>query len=545
MKPSVGSFPDPTTGQEVATKTFADEAYAGLHASRGDYLYATMSEDDTQATPSTIPFDIITSSRGEITIASNEFNLKAGRTYQLLASVQVDHGAPSSVNFNWYDSTAAAVIGKESEALTTTATGINRSTQPVVGYIFTPTVDTLVHVRRVGGTANVTVESTKSWVMITEVGANIISASGDFIHAEVSVSHTPTQNTPIDIDTVISSRGTLSVDSAGRFSGLRAGRTYKLTAWVRSITTNVGSEWYDVTAASTFGKGGFSSPAPTTTSSQPVTVAIITPTVDTEVELWATNATPGQVNNSFTSAIIEELGAMPATSSYPPGHLDGLGMSYNTVSTVDIAEGTCKDITGTADINVTGTLTADITAAGANGLDTGSEASSTWYALYVIDSPNDVPAALLSTSFTSPTLPGTYTVFRRVGAVYNDSGSNLLEFSQHGNGRDREIRYEGTHFFLNAGNATTFTVVAVTFIPPTCTTFDILIDFNPALSGNDLRIRRNGDSAQAPFYAPSGTGGFDFGPFKAVTDDSQQIDYQVTAAGDAAYLAVQAYTDKL
>ncbi len=48
-------------------------------------------------------------------------------------------------------------------------------------------------------------------------------------------------------------------------------------------------------------------------------------------------------------------------------------------------------------------LTVDITASGANGLDTGSEANSTWYYEWVIFNPTtEVTAGLLSTSSTFP-----------------------------------------------------------------------------------------------------------------------------------------------
>ena len=69
-------------------------------------------------------------------------------------------------------------------------------------------------------------------------------------------------------------------------------------------------------------------------------------------------------------------------------------------------------------------LTADITASGANGLDTGSEANSTWYYAWVIYNGTTV-ASLLSTSSTAPTMPSGYTYKALVGAIYNDSGGDF------------------------------------------------------------------------------------------------------------------------
>lgn len=78
--------------------------------------------------------------------------------------------------------------------------------------------------------------------------------------------------------------------------------------------------------------------------------------------------------------------------------------------------------------------TADLTTSGAGGLDTGSEASSTWYYLFAISdtSGTNPDAVLLSTSATSPTLPAGYDVFARLGAAYNDGGSDLVPFTQDG-----------------------------------------------------------------------------------------------------------------
>ena len=76
-------------------------------------------------------------------------------------------------------------------------------------------------------------------------------------------------------------------------------------------------------------------------------------------------------------------------------------------------------------------VTADITVSGAGGLDSGIEATDTWYYIYVIyDSTNGNVAALLSASGTTPTLPGTYDKKRLVGVVRNNSSSDFYAFVQ-------------------------------------------------------------------------------------------------------------------
>lgn len=73
---------------------------------------------------------------------------------------------------------------------------------------------------------------------------------------------------------------------------------------------------------------------------------------------------------------------------------------------------------------------------GANGLDSGSVASSTFYAVYVIFNGSTI-AGLISLSATSPTLPAGYTYFARVGWVVTDGSTNLQGTLQYG----RRVQY--------------------------------------------------------------------------------------------------------
>lgn len=71
-------------------------------------------------------------------------------------------------------------------------------------------------------------------------------------------------------------------------------------------------------------------------------------------------------------------------------------------------------------------LTVDISTSGANGLDTGSEAASTNYYLWVIYNPTTTTTAgIISLSKTAPTMPSGYTYKALVGEFFNDSGSDI------------------------------------------------------------------------------------------------------------------------
>lgn len=121
----------------------------------------------------------------------------------------------------------------------------------------------------------------------------------------------------------------------------------------------------------------------------------------------------------------------------PQDFIQGLRLSWSSVTQVTIGGGRCADSTGRQLIRNTSTLTVDITASGAGGLDTGSEANSTWYAVYLIAGPSGI-AGLLSTSATSPTKPAGYPFARRVGWIYNHT-NDIMNFIQSGQQALRRI----------------------------------------------------------------------------------------------------------
>ena len=110
-----------------------------------------------------------------------------------------------------------------------------------------------------------------------------------------------------------------------------------------------------------------------------------------------------------------------------------------------------------------------ITASGANGLDTGTEANSTWYYFYVIYN-GTTTAGLLSASNSSPTLPSGYTYKKFIGAIYNQSNGHFVELYQKG-GRAYSWygAVQGDNRIFNATSVsanTQHSVNPTAFIPP-------------------------------------------------------------------------------
>ncbi len=118
-----------------------------------------------------------------------------------------------------------------------------------------------------------------------------------------------------------------------------------------------------------------------------------------------------------------------------------------------------------------------LAAAGANGLDTGTSAASTWYSVWVIWN-GTTTAGLLSLSATAPTMPSGYTHKARVGWVRTDGTANKypLNFMQFG----RRAQYRlgaGTNLtatpvlssgIIGSPSAGTYIAVSLAnFVPPT------------------------------------------------------------------------------
>lgn len=201
-------------------------------------------------------------------------------------------------------------------------------------------------------------------------------------------------------------------------------------------------------------------------------------------------------------------------------------------------------------------VTADITVAGAGGLDTGVEASDTWYAVYVISDTSGVNPvdALLSLSFVAPTLPAGYDIFFRLGAVRNDSASDFLEFLQTNGERNRHHLWVNetltTTQVLAGGNAIVFATVSLAaFVPPSARRAQITWEFDGNTAGADFGIRVPGSGTtrtQSYFNVFPGTTNAVRMPMQRVwTDTSQDIEYSVNAGASSLDLFVNGYTDEL
>ena len=213
-------------------------------------------------------------------------------------------------------------------------------------------------------------------------------------------------------------------------------------------------------------------------------------TTDDEIDFYTGGVKRLTIDSTTTGFVVEVTGGNVLAPH------EGLVNKYVSATTADIdADAVLLKNTGGAGFRAeTVNLTVDITASGVNGLDTGSEASSTWYYLWVIYNGTTV-AGLLSISATAPTMPSGYTFKGLVGAVYNDSGSAFDKFHQVG-------VYVGIQQdnVLSSGSATSWTSVSLaTAVPANAKLISANVSQNQTTSGSEAHIAPSSDGVIGKF----------------------------------------------
>ncbi len=160
---------------------------------------------------------------------------------------------------------------------------------------------------------SITLQSDGTNVIVISDNRSSIGANKSYAMFNMSASLTGAPigvNTriPLNVLTTFSGSDIASTTTGGQFL-LKAGRAYRLTGYVKG-TANVASSqdfsWYNVTTATNVGNvGTFDNNA--NNSGLSTVDAIITPNVDTTVELRILNTNATQVNSSGTHAYIEVI----------------------------------------------------------------------------------------------------------------------------------------------------------------------------------------------------------------------------------------------
>jgi hypothetical protein len=110
----------------------------------------------------------------------------------------------------------------------------------------------------------------------------------------------------------------------------------------------------------------------------------------------------------------------------PPGSFKNLAVKVASNTTVTVTADFLTTTNGTNYQTTAVSGTINFATTGANGLDAGSIASATWYAIFVIAKADGTTALLASTSATAPTMPTGYTYKVRIAWVRTAAGSAQL-----------------------------------------------------------------------------------------------------------------------
>lgn len=187
-------------------------------------------------------------------------------------------------------------------------------------------------------------------------------------------------------------------------------------------------------------------------------------------------------------------------------------------------------------------LTVDIVVSGANGLDDGSEASSTWYAIHVITNDDGSSVAgILSVSPTSPTLPVAFTKFRRIGWVRNNGSSNFVEFYQ----KDHTVMLPVNVGVASPSGLTSF----ADFVPPGTRYGFMHASVQKTTSAAGTRCTNVGTPGGSLITRTcvsneAGSGGSNAGNFIAFFDSSRQLN--ISSSSEGAYdTNVEGYKDEV
>jgi hypothetical protein len=237
--------------------------------------------------------------------------------------------------------------------------------------------------------------------------------------------------------------------------------------------------------------------------------------------------------------------------------LSGFLLSYVSANVVQTTAGWGRDATGFGSIVSAGTLTADISVSGVGGLDTGTEAALTWYAVHVIGDADGVNATalLFSLSVSAPSLPVGYETFRRLGWVRNNNAGSFWPFYQAREGRSRAIYYNADYTTLQQltdGTATTFTDVSLASVVPSGINEVFLnVAFSNGLLGvvtDQLFLRADGSTTNPNvfFMAQGILSVGKTSQFIVFFSPNQTVEYKVTnATNNAADIYVIGYVDNL
>jgi hypothetical protein len=227
--------------------------------------------------------------------------------------------------------------------------------------------------------------------------------------------------------------------------------------------------------------------------------------------------------------------------------IQGMRLGWTSGTVITVAAGRARNSSNLNDIIIESAITINAATQGAGGLDIGTLANSTFYAVYAIGSSYSkaTPSALISDDLTQPLLPADYDMYRRIGYVLTSGAGAILEFRQVGESVDRWMWYDVGIEELNAGAQAAYTAVNIaTSVPATATAvmFDVVL--TPTAAADAVHLQPTGATGADGYAILTGAvaGVVQRAPLIVPCNATPSIDYKVTGT---VTLNTKAYLDQL
>jgi len=239
--------------------------------------------------------------------------------------------------------------------------------------------------------------------------------------------------------------------------------------------------------------------------------------------------------------------------AYLPDSVKGFKVARASNTTLTVTAGVCRDSTGIFDMSLASTTTINTAVVGKNGIDTGTFAASTVYAVHVVnDSTGHIlPGCIISTSASAPVLPTGYDIFRRIGWAVTDSSTHFLVLVQTGEGMVRRYEFDTMQQILNGGAQIVSTAIDLSAYVPALQDMPIGLScsITPNTAGNYVKVRQVGSSSTStPLISGDVKSVATLTPASVLvglSTGTPEIEYHVSEATDTASIYLQYFVDYL
>lgn len=255
-------------------------------------------------------------------------------------------------------------------------------------------------------------------------------------------------------------------------------------------------------------------------------------------------------------------------------YVSGLQMSWTSTTTITVQPGRARDQFNVNDIvvgyppNVAASQTGEalvppysagvstvVSTAfnGAGGLDTGTIADSTFYAVYAIGDTynNNAGSIILSKNGSVPQYPMGYNCSRRIGYILTDSSGLILNFWQYGNNSSRDMYYDIGIAAPTTTGSTTYAPIALgASVPPITAEVIMKVAYTANSATNIASFLPFGSTATNGIKVFGyGVAAEQQGMLEILTElnttPAAAFQYKTTSASDTLVLTVAGYRDNL